>query len=52
MFEVFKPKDGKAFYKTRYVRVAKAVGWAFNADYAKAGDGWVIKPPPPPKKKK
>jgi len=52
MFEVFKPKDGKAFYKTRYVRLAKAVAWAFNADYAKAGDGWVIKPPPPPKKKK
>jgi len=46
MFEVFKPKDGKAFYKTRYVRLAKAVAWAFNADYAKAGEGWVITPPP------
>jgi len=55
MFEVFKPKDGKAFYKTRYVRLAKAVAWAFNADYARAGDGWVASippPPPPPKKKK
>ena len=55
VFEVFKPKDGKAFYQTRYVRLAKAVAWAFNADYARAGDGWVASippPPPPPKKKK
>ncbi len=49
MFEVFKPKDGKAFYKTRYVRLAKVVTWAFNADYEKTGSGWVITPPPPPK---
>ena len=46
MFEVFKPKDGKAFYKTRYVRLAKVVAWACNADYEKTGDGWVKTPPP------
>jgi len=46
VFEVFKPKDGKAFYQTRYVRLAKAVAWAFNADYEKTGDGWVKTPPP------
>ena len=45
-WEVFNPKDGKPFYKTRYVRLAKAVAWAFNADYAKTGDGWVKTPPP------
>jgi len=45
MFEVFKPKDGKAFYRTRYVRLAKVVAWAFNADYEKTGSGWVKTPP-------
>jgi hypothetical protein len=40
LWEVFNPKDGKVFYRTRYVKLAKAVAWACNADYARQGEGW------------
>jgi hypothetical protein len=42
-WEVFNPKDGKPFYKTRYVQLAKVVAWACNADYAREGEGWVVR---------
>jgi hypothetical protein len=41
MWEVFRPMNGRPVYTTKYKTVASVVAWLINADYEKAGEGWL-----------
>jgi hypothetical protein len=40
-WEVFRPVDGQPVYITKYKTAACFVAWLINADYEKAGEGWI-----------